>query len=62
MDGVVLNQEAFARRPDIKALYMSGYTQNAVLHQGKLDQGVVLLEKPFRKIDLARKVRETLDS
>jgi hypothetical protein len=37
---------------------MSGYTENAVLHQGRLDSGVVLLSKPYRKSDLAKIIRQ----
>ena len=47
--------------PALKVLYMSGYTENAIIHHGRLDEGVELLQKPFRKTDLARKVREALD-
>jgi two-component system cell cycle sensor histidine kinase/response regulator CckA len=62
MGGVALSREAKTLRPTIKTLYMSGYTENAIVHHGKLEDGVVLLEKPFRKLDLARKTREVLDS
>jgi hypothetical protein len=41
---------------------MSGYTEDAILHHGRLDQGVHFIQKPFRKQDLARKMRETLGS
>lgn len=47
--------------PGLSVLYMSGYTANAVVHHGRLDPGVTLLHKPFRKIDLARAVRKVLD-
>jgi hypothetical protein len=39
---------------------MSGYTRNAILHNGALDEGVQLITKPFRKADLAQKLREVL--
>jgi two-component system cell cycle sensor histidine kinase/response regulator CckA len=61
MGGGALAQEAAILRPTIKTLFMSGYTQDEIVHQGKLDDGVVLLEKPFRRWDLARKLREVLD-
>ncbi len=48
--------------PEMKVLYMSGYTENAIVHHGRLDPGVQLLSKPFRRSDLARKLRETLDA
>jgi signal transduction histidine kinase/DNA-binding response OmpR family regulator len=43
--------------PGIRVLFTSGYTQNAIVHNGKLDDDVVLLSKPYRKDDLARKLR-----
>jgi hypothetical protein len=41
---------------------VSGYAENAVLHEGQADEGVILLSKPFRKSDLARTVRLALDA
>src|SRR5712691_1036785 len=48
-------------RPDIKVLYMSGYTDNVIMHQGVLDPGTPFLQKGFTPSRLARKVREVLD-
>jgi CheY-like chemotaxis protein len=62
MSGRQLADAARARRPGLKAVFTSGYTENSIVHQGKLDKGVNFLSKPFRRQDLARKVRETLDS
>jgi hypothetical protein len=42
-------------------LFTSGYTENAVVHQGQLEAGVALLNKPYRKADLAQKIREVLN-
>ena len=61
MSGSELAREAARLVPGLKVLYMSGYTENAVVHQGRLDEGVKLLQKPFRKADLARRVRDALD-
>jgi signal transduction histidine kinase len=61
MNGTVLAREILQRRPRTKVLYMSGYTANAIVHHGVLDKGVHLLTKPFRKVELARKVRHVLD-
>ncbi|MCM5679886.1 ATP-binding protein [Schlegelella sp. S2-27] len=61
MSGKQVAGEARQRSPGLKVLYMSGYTENAIVHHGRLDRGVHLLGKPFRLADLARKVREVLD-
>jgi PAS domain S-box-containing protein len=60
MTGRQLADEVAKRRPAIKVLYTSGYTDNAIVHQGRLDPGVLLLTKPYRKSQLANMVRRAL--
>jgi PAS domain S-box-containing protein len=60
MNGRQLADEVRKRRPGVKVLYTSGYTENAIFHHGRLDPGVTLLAKPYRKSDLARKIREAM--
>ena len=60
MTGRQLADEATKRRPGVKVLYTSGYTDNAIVHQGRLDPGVPLLTKPYRKSQLANMVRRAL--
>ena len=60
MSGRDLATLAEELRPGLKVLYMSGYTENAIVHHGRLDPGVTLLSKPFKRADLARKVHEVL--
>jgi CheY-like chemotaxis protein len=62
MNGKQLFDELVRRRGPIKVLYTSGYTQNAIVHHGRLDPGVLLLAKPYRKSKLARMVRTALDA
>jgi len=62
MNGRQLVEEALKRRPSLKTLYTSGYTENAIVHHGRLDSGVLLLAKPYRKSELARMLRLALDS
>jgi CheY-like chemotaxis protein len=60
MNGRQLVEEALKRRPSLRVLYTSGYTEKAIVHHGRLDVGVMLLAKPYRKSDLARMVRAAL--
>ena len=60
--GRVLADQAKDIRPDLRVLYTTGYTRNAIVHQGRLDPDVHLLNKPYTQQSLARKVRDMLDS
>ncbi|SFK03259.1 PAS domain S-box protein [Bradyrhizobium sp. cf659] len=62
MNGRQLADEAARRRPDLKTLFTSGYTENAIVHHGRLDSGVLLLAKPYRKSELAKMLRTALAS
>jgi signal transduction histidine kinase/FixJ family two-component response regulator len=62
MNGRQLADEALRRRPTLKVLFTSGYTENTVIHYGRLDAGVLLLAKPYRRADLARMIRSALEA
>jgi signal transduction histidine kinase/CheY-like chemotaxis protein len=62
MNGRQFATEALRRRPALKVLYTSGYTENAIVHHGRLDAGVLLLPKPYVSADLARMIRTALAS
>jgi two-component system, cell cycle sensor histidine kinase and response regulator CckA len=62
MSGSVLLSQLQALRPGIKALYISGYTDNAIVHHGILLSNVSFLQKPFTVDNLARKVREVIST
>jgi signal transduction histidine kinase len=61
MSGRELAKEALSRRPDLKVVYTTGFSRNAVIHNGILDPDVNFLAKPFTVENLARKVRSVLD-
>jgi CheY-like chemotaxis protein len=62
MNGRQLALAALKQRPELKVLYTSGYTENAIVHHGRLDAGVLLLAKPYLSSDLARMIRTALTS
>ena len=61
MNGRELGRRAQALRPGLPVLYMTGYSRNAVMHQGRLDEGVELLQKPVNQGQLATRIRAVLD-
>ena len=60
MNGRQLANEMAKVRPGLKVLFTSGYTEDAVIHHGRLDEGVLLLDKPYRKSDMAVMIRKAL--
>lgn len=62
MTGRELADRAVALRPALKILFTTGYTRNAIVHNGMVDQGVAFIQKPFLLDALARKIRETIDA
>jgi two-component system, NtrC family, sensor kinase len=61
-DGRRLAEEALERQPNLKVLFMTGYSRNAIVHQGRLDPGVALIQKPLTSDQLAAVVRKALES
>ena len=62
MSGRELARRLSSLRPTMKVLYMSGYTDDAIVHHGILEPGLAFIQKPFTPGTLARKVREVLDA
>jgi signal transduction histidine kinase len=61
MNGRQLADQARGLRPQLKVLFTTGYTRNAIVHHGRLDPGVQLIGKPFTYAELASKIRSVLD-
>jgi len=62
MNGQELAEEAMRLHPGLRVLFTSGYTENAIMQQGRLKPGVLLLQKPYRRRELAEKIRLALDA
>lgn len=61
LNGKALAERVTEAQPNVRVLFMSGYSENAIVHHGVLEEGVELLQKPFSPPDLARRVREILE-
>jgi PAS domain S-box-containing protein len=59
--GPELTRQLISRRPGLKVIYMSGYTEDAISHHGVLDPGIAFIHKPFTAETLGKKIREVLD-
>jgi CheY-like chemotaxis protein len=60
-NGRLLAEEARAKRPGLNVLYTTGYSRNAIIHQGRLEPGISLITKPFTREQLAESIRKILD-
>jgi FixJ family two-component response regulator len=62
MNGRLLSDAMRVQQPNLRVLFMTGYSRNAIVHQGRLDPGVDLIQKPLSQAMLAAKVRAVLDA
>jgi CheY-like chemotaxis protein len=62
LNGRELAVEAQLHRPNLKVLFMTGYSRNAIVHQGRLDPGIEMIQKPMSQRDLAGRIRDLLDA
>jgi CheY-like chemotaxis protein len=62
MNGRQLAEQAKKRRPGLKVLFTTGYSRNAIVHQGRLDPGVAMIQKPITQGGLASRIRDLLDT
>jgi two-component system NtrC family sensor kinase len=61
MNGRQLVDRALAERPGLQVLFMTGYARDAIVHDGRLDPGVVLIQKPISPTELSLRLRSMLD-
>jgi CheY-like chemotaxis protein len=61
MTGAQVAAQAHELRPELKVLFTTGYSRDAIVHRGRLDRGAQLITKPFSYAELAAKVRDVLD-
>jgi CheY-like chemotaxis protein len=61
VNGRQLADQAHEIRPGLPVLFMTGYSRNAIVHHGRLDPGVLVIQKPIRPVDIASRLRELLE-
>jgi DNA-binding response OmpR family regulator len=62
LNGRELAVEAQQHRAELKVLFMTGYSRNAIVHQGRLDPGIEMIQKPMTQRELAGRIRDLLDT
>ena len=62
LNGRELSTIALEKRPGLKVLFMTGYSRNAIVHHGRLDQGVTVIQKPITEAELSTKINALLQS
>ncbi len=62
MNGRQLADIAKTKRPDLKILFMTGYSRNAIVHQGRLDARVALIQKPISEAELSVRIKSLMES
>jgi two-component SAPR family response regulator len=62
VNGRQLAEQAQNQRPGLKVLFTTGYSRNAIVHHGRLDYGVAMIQKPITQEALAARVRDLLDA
>ena len=62
INGRELASRMLSRQPTIKVLFMTGYSRNAIVHHGRLDPGVEVIQKPLTQADLSTRIRDLLDT
>jgi FixJ family two-component response regulator len=62
MSGKELVEKLLIKHSELKVLYMSGYTDNAIVNRGLLEDGTNFIQKPFTRLEILRKIREVLET
>jgi hypothetical protein len=62
MNGRQFAEEAKTLFPKMPVLFMTGYSRNAIIHQGRIDKDIQLLQKPINQVELASRIRDMLDT
>jgi two-component system NtrC family sensor kinase len=61
VNGRQLAEQAQQMRPGLPVLFMTGYSRNAIVHHGRLDPGILVIQKPIRPVDIAARLRQLME-